>query len=78
MTKSIYKDIEELLIGKHWILMDLRYGDGLKKDKADMLLIKVELLENTETIPKSFFDLIIDSIVVITSSFDTNEDKTEY
>jgi hypothetical protein len=77
MTESIYKDIEELLNGEDGILMDLRFGDGLKKEKADKLLFKVELLENNETVPKSFFDLIIDSIVVITSSLDTNDDKTE-
>lgn len=77
MTKSIYKDIEELLNGEDGILMDLRFGDGLKKEKADKLLVKVELLENNETVPKYFFDLIIDSILVITSSLDTNNDKTE-
>ncbi len=77
MTELIYKDIEELLNGEEGILIDLRFGDGLNKEKVEKLFHKIELLGNNKFVPKSFFDLVIDSIIVITSSLETNDNKAE-
>ena len=48
MAELIYKDIEELLNGEEGILLDLRFGDELKKEKVNKLFDKIELLDNSE------------------------------
>lgn len=79
MTKTIYDKIENLLIGEDGILISLRFGDGLPKSLVKNLFYELEKLSNLlikeKSIPKSFFYLIVDSIMVISSSVDINEDK---
>ena len=79
MDFKIYKEIESLLIGKNGILIDLRFGEGLDNNKVREVYKAIEKLNvvtyNNRFIPKFFFNLIIDSIMVITSSIDSNENK---
>ncbi len=81
MTELIYKKIEELLNGEDGILMDLRFGDGIKRKKIDVLFEELDKLiaitSKDNFISKTFFCLIMDSIIVISSSVDSNENKSE-
>tara|TARA_R110002072_G_scaffold287464_4_gene453143 strand:- start:16576 stop:16872 length:297 start_codon:yes stop_codon:yes gene_type:complete len=81
MTKIIYNKIEDLLIGENGILIDLRFGYGLKRKKVDNLFEELDKLikitSKEEFILKSFFCLIMDSILVISASVDSYEDKSE-
>ena len=59
MTKIIYNKIEDLLIGENGILIDLRFGYGLKRKKVDNLFEELDKLikitSKEEFILKSFF-----------------------
>lgn len=78
MENSNYRKIEDLLNGDDGILTSLRFGEGLNKGKVDELFDKIDTLdlENTKVVPKDFFDLIIDSIVIITSSIESSENPS--
>ncbi|MFL0122935.1 hypothetical protein V2611_14160 [Tenacibaculum maritimum] len=73
--------VEKMLNGDDGILMDLRFGDGLSSKKAEKILQELKRIEpiisKSDVIPKPFFYLILDAIMVISSSIEINDNKED-
>lgn len=77
--ETLHNKIEELLIGDEGIVTKIRYGEGLDKNKVlefyNYLNLFLTEVKSKNCVYKPFFLLMLDTILVISSSVEVNEDK---